>query len=299
MDANKHRSCRAKSRHVFERSENASAPLGTVPRLRSGRTGSGVALILLLLAACDGGEPLLKREPKEPGPFPAADRPVAHIVSSRWSNEEARDRLDEAGTVMARAAIKPGMTVADIGAGEGYYTIRLAQTVGEDGRVLAQDIVPATRDMLAERVARERLDNVSVKLGAPADPKLPEASFDRIFMVHMYHEIEQPYEFLWRMRPSLRPDGLVVVVDANRPTRDHGTPPALLKCEFEAVGYTQVAMRAMPSAGGYFATFRAAGSRPEPAAIRACRLSSSQQAAGAEADRPVGGQHDMVDEPNP
>lgn len=256
---------------------------------------SGAALLLLLLAACEGGEPLLKKEPREPGPFPAADRPVAHIVSPRWSNEEARDRLNEAGEVMARAAIKPGMTVADIGAGEGYYTTRLAQRVGEDGRVLAQDIIPAVRDALAERVARKRLDNVSVKLGEPNDPKLPENSFDRIFMVHMYHEIEQPYEFLWRMRPALRPDGLVVVVDANRPTANHGTPPALLRCEFESVGYELVGITAMPSAGGYFATFRASGARPEPAAIRPCRVTQSQQPAGAEADHRVAGQHEMID----
>ena len=265
-----------------------------------GRSGRVTALTFgLLLAACDGGAPLIKREPKEPGPFPAADRPVADIVSSRWSNEDARDRVDEAVTVMARAAITPGMTVADIGAGEGYYTIRLAQKVGEDGRVLAQDIVPSVRDALADRVARERLDNVSVKLGAPADPKLPDASFDRIFMVHMYHEIEQPYEFLWRMRPSLRPDGLVVVVDADRRTASHGTPPALLKCEFAAVGYQLVAMAPMPSAGGFFATFRAAGQRPEPAAIRPCRLDASQQAARAKADAGVSGKHEMIDEPNP
>ena len=91
-------------------------------------------------------------------------------------------------------------------------------------------------------------------------------------MVHMYHEIEQPYEFLWRLRPSLKPEGLVVVVDANRPTQNHGTPPALLKCEFAAVGYTQVDMDEMPSAGGYLATFRVTGPRPKPEAIRACRL---------------------------
>ena len=260
---------------------------------------------LTLLAACDGGTPLIERKPKEPGPFPAADRPVAHIVSARWSNEEARDRLNEAGTVMAKAAIKPGMTLADIGAGEGYYTIRLAQAVGEDGRVLAQDIVPAVRDALAERVARERLDNVSVKLGTTADPMLPAASFDRVFMVHMYHEIEQPYEFLWRMRPALRPDGLVVVVDADRPTRDHGTPPALLRCEFAAVGYRMVQLAPMPSAGGYFATFRAAGERPEPAAIRPCRLpaeqrsGASQRPARAQADRAVARQHEVVDQPDP
>ena len=227
----------------------------------------------LLLAACDGGAVFVKHKDKV-GPFPPADRPVAHIVSSRWSTEEARDRLNEASEVMNKAGIKPGMTVADIGAGEGYYTIRLAARVGKDGRVLAEDIVAGVRDSLAERVARERLDNVSVRLGEPANPKLPDASFDRVLMVHMYHEIEQPYEFLWRMRPSLKPDGLVVVVDANRLTQNHGTPPALLKCELGAVGYSLVDMVDMPSAGGYLATFRATGARPEPADIKPCRLGS-------------------------
>lgn len=227
---------------------------------------------LLALAACEAAPSAPKPSKERIDPFPAADRPVAHIVSARWSTEEARDRLNEAAQVMAKSGIKPGMTVADIGAGEGYYTIRLAQRVGKEGRVLAEDIVDEVRDALAERVARERLDNVSVRLGAPADPKLPDGSFDRIFMVHMYHEIEQPYEFLWRMRPSLRPGGEVVVVDADRPTRDHGTPPALLKCEFARVGYRQVAMEDMPSAGGYLATFRAEGPRPAPKTIKPCRV---------------------------
>ena len=226
----------------------------------------------LLLAACDGSKPLIPERHATPAsPFPAADRPVARIVSPRWSTEEARDRVNEAGAVMDRAGLKLGMTVADIGAGEGYYTIRVAARVGKSGRVLAEDIIPATRDTLAERVARERLDNVSVRLGLPADPRLPPASFDRVLMVHMYHEIEQPYEFLWRLRPSLKADGLVVVVDANRATDQHGTPPALLQCEFAAVGYTQVSRQDMPSAGGYLATFRVAGARPEPGAIRVCR----------------------------
>ena len=249
---------------------------------------------LLLLAACDGSQPLIKHGPKQPGPFPAADRPVAHIVSARWSNEEERDRLNEAGAVMDRAKISPGMTVADIGAGEGYYTIRLAARVGRDGRVLAEDIVPAVRDALAERVARQRLENVSVRLGAPADPRLPANSFDRVLMVHMYHEIAQPYEFLWRLRPSLKPGGEVVVVDADRPTRDHGTPPNLLQCEFEAVGYERVAQRTMPSAGGYLATFRAVGPRPEPGEIVPCRL--SDDARGAQARATAGGNDQMLDQ---
>lgn len=224
------------------------------------------------LAGCDGGGALLADAQHRAEAFPAADRPVSRIVSPRWSTEEARDRQNEAAEVMDRAGIAKGMTVADIGAGEGYYTIRLAERVGANGRVLAEDIFAQTRDALAERVARERLNNVSVRLGAAANPKLPDNSFDRVFMVHMYHEIAQPYEFLWRMRPSLRPGGTVIVVDADRPTANHGTPPALLKCEFAAVGYALASMEEMPSAGGYLATFKASGLRPEPAAIKPCRL---------------------------
>lgn len=227
---------------------------------------------LLLLCACDRGPATVAPKHQDPQVgFPQADRPVATIVSSRWSTEEARDRLNEAEEVMNRAGIRLGMTVADIGAGEGYYTVRLATRVGTDGRVLAEDIIPEVRDTLARRVARERLDNVSVVLGLPDDPRLPENSFDRIFMVHMYHEIEEPYEFLWRMRPSLRPGGQVVVVDADRPTQNHGTPPELLKCEFAAVGYRLAAMQSMPSAGGYLALFEAQGARPEPRTIKACK----------------------------
>jgi ubiquinone/menaquinone biosynthesis C-methylase UbiE len=229
-------------------------------------------LMFLLLSACQApAEQGATVGRDRPGPFPKADRPVARIVSSRWSTEEARDRLREADRVMDMAGIKPGMTVADIGAGEGYYTIRLASRVGKDGRVLAQDIVPEVRDALAERVNRERLDNVSVKLGEPADPKLPENSFDRVLMVHMYHEISEPYEFLWNLRPALKAGGQVIVVDADRPTKDHGTPPDLLRCEFGAVGYAQVRFERMPQAGGYFAAFEPRGARPEPRAITSCR----------------------------
>ena len=231
-----------------------------------------LALLLpLALAACDGSEPLIERKAKKPA-FPAADRPVADIVSSRWSTEEARDRVNEAGRVMGLADIRPGMTVADIGAGEGYYAVRLAKAVGATGRVVAEDIMPEARDALAARVAREGLKNVFVRLGEPADPKLPANSFDRVMMVHMYHEIGDPYEFLWRLRPSLKAEGQVVVVDADRPTQNHGTPPALLRCEFAAVGYRQTAFVELPKAGGYLAMYQPAGARPEPGAINGCRV---------------------------
>jgi ubiquinone/menaquinone biosynthesis C-methylase UbiE len=229
------------------------------------------ALSLLLLVSTASCEQRPRTDEQVPSKaFPTAHRPVAPIISSRYSTEDARDRLREADRVMREAGVKPGMTVADIGAGEGYYTVRLAARVGEEGRVVAQDVVPAVRDKLADRVTREALDNVSVKLGGPADPKLPPHSFDRVFMMHMYHEIGAPYEFLWRLRPSLAPHGRVVVVDADRPIMQHGTPAALLDCEFNAVGYRLVERRPMPEVEGYLALYEAVGARPEPEAIVPC-----------------------------
>jgi ubiquinone/menaquinone biosynthesis C-methylase UbiE len=222
----------------------------------------------MLLASCDRGH--AQDAAREPDGFPAPARPVASIVSARWSTETARDSVNEARAVMDRGGVARGMTVADIGAGEGYYTVRLAKRVGAHGRVLAEDIVPATRDRLAERVGRERLDNVSVRLGAPADPRLPAGSFDRVLMVHMYHEIGEPLAFLWNLRPALKPGGLVIVVDADRAPDRHGTPPALLDCEFKAVGYERVARTTVPSAGGYLAEYRTSGARPVPGTIHAC-----------------------------
>ena len=244
--------------------------LQPAPRRRWARTVLMFA-VFAAVAACSAAPSPVANLQDDDLAFPKAERPVASIVSSRWSTEEARDRLNEAERVMDRADIKPGMTVADIGAGEGYYTIRLAERVGPKGRVVAEDIVPEVRDALAQRVLRERLDTVSVRLGEPNDAKLPENSFDRVLMVHMYHEIAEPYEFLWRLRPSLKADGAVVVVDADRPTQNHGTPPALLACEFAAVGYQRIAQIDMASAGGYMALFRPAGPRPDPADIRPCR----------------------------
>jgi ubiquinone/menaquinone biosynthesis C-methylase UbiE len=229
------------------------------------------SLLLLLplsIAACQA-QPAKPREEAELK-FPAPARPVGKIVSPRWSDEGSRDKAGEATEVMDRSGIAPGMTVADIGAGEGYYTVRLSGRVGPKGRVLAQDVTPGTRDALAERVARDGLENVSVKLGYPDNPRLPE-NFDRVMMVHMYHEIASPYSFLWYLRPSVKPNGRVIVVDADRPTWEHGTPPALLKCEFEAVGYKQVDFQRMPNAGGYLAAFEPEGNRPEPQAIKVCK----------------------------
>lgn len=226
---------------------------------------------LPLLAACDAPWAGDSDRIETARDFPPADRPVAPTVSTTWSTEDARDRVNEAEDVMNAADVRLGMTVADIGAGDGYYTIRLAPRVGESGRVLAQDIIPEVIERLADRVARERLDNVSLKLGAVDDPRLPENSFDRVFMVHMYHEIGEPYAFLWRLRPALREGGQVIVVDGDRPVADHGTPFRLLVCEFEAVGYKLLSYNDKQQAGGYLARFVPTGKRPEPEDIKVCK----------------------------
>ena len=226
------------------------------------------ALLALLAASCqqaDSDRPGSARE------FPQPDRPVSDLGSNEFSTETARDNRGEAEAVMDMAGIKPGMTVADIGAGEGYYTVRLAERVGSQGRVLAQDIDREALDRLGARVERERLDNVSIKLGEGDDPRLPADSFDRVFLVHMYHEVREPYAFLWRLWPALRKGGQVVVVDVDRPTDQHGIAPLLLACEFKAAGFRLVAFRDAPELAGYYAQFKAAANRPEPGAIKPCR----------------------------
>lgn len=228
------------------------------------------ALVLpLALVACNSADPDMSRAEGARG-FPRPDRPISSVVSTEFSTEDQRDNLGEAQVVMDLAAIKAGTTVADIGAGEGYYTVRLAERVGSKGRVLAQDIDGEAMQRLGQRIVRERLDNVSIKVGAPENARLPENSFDRIFMVHMYHEVTEPYAFLWHMRPALRSGGQLIVVDADRPTDKHGMPPALLFCEFNAVGFRLVEFVRKPELKGYYAQFEAVGPRPQPQDIKPC-----------------------------
>lgn len=235
------------------------------------RPAQAVLLLgLALLSGCQGRSDDADR-PETAREFPRAYRLVAESPESAFSTEVQRDSRNEARTVMDLGEIAPGMTVADIGAGGGYYTVRLAERVGKSGRVLAQDIDRAAVARLGDRVQRERLDNVSIKLGAGDDPRLPDNSFDRIFLVHMYHEVAEPYAFLWRLRPALKPGGRVIVVDVDRSTDQHGIPPALLFCEFGAVGFRLAKFVRKPELQGYYAQFEAFGNAPEPRDITPCK----------------------------
>jgi ubiquinone/menaquinone biosynthesis C-methylase UbiE len=225
---------------------------------------------LLLFGGCDDVVPVAPDARGEAAAFPKPDRPIAKVVATQFSNEDARDERGEAQVVMDLAEIRPAMTVADIGAGEGYYTVRLAERVGPEGRVLAQDISRDALDRLGRRVERERLENISIKFGDADDPQLPPDSFDRIFMVHMYHEVTEPYAFLWNMWPALNSGGQIIAVESESKVGTHGLPHTLLFCEFEAVGYVLVEYIERPDIKGYFARFARGPKRVEPEAIRVC-----------------------------
>jgi ubiquinone/menaquinone biosynthesis C-methylase UbiE len=202
--------------------------------------------------------------------FPAPSRPVARIVTDTWKDEASRDRASEADHVLRLLGVKPGLDVGDIGAGSGYYTVRLARQVGPSGHVYAEDVVPQYLEKLARRVAGEGLaDRVTFVLGESHDPRLAPASVDLAFLVHMYHEVAQPYGLLWNLRPALRQGARVAVIDARKETAAHGTPPDLLRCELTAVGYRQTAFYDLQE-NTYLAVFVPMNPPAAPTVIQPC-----------------------------
>src|SRR5262249_4736449 len=163
--------------------------------------------------------------------------------------------------------------VADSGAGSGYYVVRLSPIVGSGGRIIAEDVVPEYLRGLRERVRGLGLKNVAIIRGEPHDPKLPAGSIDVAILVHMYHEIEQPYALLYNLVPALKPQARVGIVDAFAPTAKHATPPGLLRCELAAVGYREISFDRLTGSDAYLAIFAppSAAGRPRPGAIVACK----------------------------
>jgi predicted methyltransferase len=202
--------------------------------------------------------------------FPTPDRPVAPIVSPAYKTEEERDRHGEAERVIERLEVKPGLRIADVGAGEGYYTVRLARRLGPSATIYAQDVKARYLRTLEKRLQREEVAGVTLVHGKPRDPRLPAASIDLAILSHMYHEIENPYEFLYHLRPALADGARVAVIDVDRPTQDHGTPIALLRCELGAVGYRQIEIASLAPADGYLAVFVPPPTLPVSETIKRC-----------------------------
>jgi SAM-dependent methyltransferase len=233
------------------------------------RAGSRGLFAALVTVATLGGSATVPADTGVPsGGFPTPDRPVAAIVSPEYSNERTRDRHREADRVMDRLGIRSGTRVADVGAGLGYYAVRLAR---RGARVYAQDVSAEYLARLAARLRRDGVRDVALIQGTPGDPKLPPASVDVAILSHMYHEITNPFEFLYHLHPALAPGGRVAIIDVDRATQDHGTPPTLLRCELAAVGYRQVDFTVLAPADGYLAVFVPPGALPPVASIRPCK----------------------------
>jgi SAM-dependent methyltransferase len=245
-----------------------------VLRQRGGALQLTIAIVFAATLAAPVSAQQFLAEPGAPAAaFPKPDRPVADIISPIWHDEKERDAADEPGQLVRLLGIKSGMTVADIGAGSGYYVVRLSPIVGPRGRIIAEDVVPEYLQGLRKRVRDAGLQNVVINRGEPQDPRLPANSVDIAILVHMYHEIAQPYGLLYNLVPALNPDARVGIVDAYGPTAEHGTPPDLLRCELAAVGYRQISLDRLKGSDAYLAVFAppSVANRPRPQAIIACK----------------------------
>ncbi|HEX9945472.1 MAG TPA: class I SAM-dependent methyltransferase [Thermoanaerobaculia bacterium] len=168
------------------------------------------AWLLLALIAC--GAPL----PADGKRAPAPKRQPANVMSfegAAWLEREGRDQAEKPEIVLAAMELRGGMTVAEIGAGTGFFTRRLARAVGPRGKVYAVDIQPEMLNLLKQYAAREGIGNIVPVLGTDTDPRLPKRGIDRILLVDVYHEFQKPEAMLARIRDSLAPGGTVTLVE--------------------------------------------------------------------------------------
>src|SRR5262249_34540727 len=141
------------------------------------------------------------------------------------------------------------------------------------GRIIAEDVVPQYLRGLRRRVRDVGLRNVVISLGEPHDPRLSANSLDLAILVHMYHEIAQPYGLLYNLVPALKPDARVGIVDAYPPSAGHGNPPDLLRCELAAVGSRHISIDGLTGSNAYLAIFAppTVKNRTPPVAMVACK----------------------------
>jgi ubiquinone/menaquinone biosynthesis C-methylase UbiE len=185
---------------------------------------------------------------RQPGVHPVSGRVYARTMSvdgAPWLDRRERENEENPDLAMRLLRIQRGATVADIGAGSGYMTLRLAKIVGAMGKVYASDIQAGMLTLLQQNVTRAKVDNVIPVLGTIDDPKLPSGSIDLAIMVDVYHEFSEPQKMLQRIREALKPDGRLVLLeyraeDPNVPIlRDHKMSKAQVRQELEPEGFKQ------------------------------------------------------------
>jgi len=192
-----------------------------------------------------------------------AQATAAHPTSTPYAGDlgifedPGREQRLQINHVMDLLHIKPGSTVADIGAGGGWFSVRAARRVSPNGRVIAEDINPKYIASIADRAKREHLANIEPLLGTPDDPKLAPASLDAALMLKVYHEIAHPQPVLVNLRAALKPGARFGIIDRNGNGADHGLNEAVVRAEVENAGYRQVARFDFTKADGqdYFLIF--------------------------------------------
>jgi ubiquinone/menaquinone biosynthesis C-methylase UbiE len=180
------------------------------------------------------------------GQHPVTGRPIAGVMGVQgadWLNRPEREAEENPEGALDALKIRPGMVVADVGAGTGYMSLRLARRVGPSGKVYANDIQPEMLRRLRQNAAKAGITNIETVLGDVADPKLPAARMDLVLLVDVYHEFSKPREMIDRIRESLKPDGRLVLLeyrkeDPSVPIREeHKMTVAEVKAELEPQGF--------------------------------------------------------------
>lgn len=207
-------------------------------RRRSHRWQLGGGLLVLLAATLAA---------QMPGTHPVSGRQYAPVMGWQgvnWLERPERMEEEEPDLALSILQIPRGATVADIGAGSGYMTLKMAQRVGPTGRVFANDLQPQMLEILGRRLADRRITNVTLVQGTVDDPKLPPASVDLELLVDVYHEFSQPQAMLRNLREALKPDGRLVLLEYRKedpaiPIRpEHKMSVAEAKLEVEHEGFT-------------------------------------------------------------
>jgi len=189
--------------------------------------------------------------------------PPSHPTSTPYTGdlsifeEPGREKRLQIDRVMDLLQLKPGSTVADIGAGSGWFSVRAARRVGASGRVIAEDINAKAITYIQQRAQREHLANIVPVLGTPDDPKLTPNSLDAALMLKVYHEIAHPPLVLANLRAALKPGARFGIIDRNGNGGDHGLKESIVRDEVEHAGFRQVARYDFTKADGqdYFLIF--------------------------------------------
>jgi cyclopropane fatty-acyl-phospholipid synthase-like methyltransferase len=169
-----------------------------------------------------------------------------HYLGAPWLVRESRERQEDCTKLLEQLQLRPGDTVCDMGCGNGFYTLKIAELVGSEGKVYAVDIQPEMLRLLEKRVEKADLENVVPMLGSVVDPQLPKNAMDLVLLVDVYHEFSNPEEMLAAVRQSLKPNGRVALVefrseDAKVPIKPlHKMSKEQIMKEFPANGFKLV-----------------------------------------------------------